>query len=210
MKNFSIALKCQACKRILLVICSLTSRWIRTAWSGYEDLVRPFCIYRSGGDAISAPSQFLSMEAEPSTLTLSTIFLLMPIIRTIQRRFDFAQSRRSTFAVSNGVSLQTAISGDESSEISELDEPVFGNLGDSLPRAACFRFRKTTLCVPRLQNAGFGDAQDIQNGGNFVSNEARHRDIAALVAECGFGPKRARLAAKAIESHLPDNKAYSR
>jgi hypothetical protein len=42
-----------------------------------------------------------------------------------------------------------------------------------------------------------------------VSNEARHRDIAALLARGVIRVKRSPLAAKAIESHMPDNNAYS-
>jgi len=42
-----------------------------------------------------------------------------------------------------------------------------------------------------------------------VSNEARHRDIAALLARGVIRVKRSPLAAKAIESHMPDNKTYS-
>lgn len=42
-----------------------------------------------------------------------------------------------------------------------------------------------------------------------MSNEARHRDIAALLARGVIRLKRSPLAAKAIESHMPDNKAYS-
>jgi hypothetical protein len=42
-----------------------------------------------------------------------------------------------------------------------------------------------------------------------VSNEARHRDIAALLARGVIRIKRSPLAAEAIESHMPDNKAYS-
>ena len=42
-----------------------------------------------------------------------------------------------------------------------------------------------------------------------MSNEARHRDIAALLARGVIRVKRSPLAAKAIESHMPDNNAYS-
>ncbi len=42
-----------------------------------------------------------------------------------------------------------------------------------------------------------------------MSNEARHRDIAALLARGVIRVKRSPLAAKAIESHMPDSKAYS-
>ena len=42
-----------------------------------------------------------------------------------------------------------------------------------------------------------------------MSSEARHRDIAALLARGVIRVKRSPLAAKAIESHMPDSKAYS-
>ncbi len=48
------------------------------------------------------------METEPSTLFLSILFLAMAKGRPIRRRFAFDPSRRSCFAVSNAVSLQTA------------------------------------------------------------------------------------------------------
>jgi hypothetical protein len=56
--------------------------------------------------------------------------------------------------------------GDESSEISAQDQPVLGNLGDSLPEPLDFVSDKP-LSVSHVAKAlGFGDAQDIQNGGN--------------------------------------------
>ncbi len=42
-----------------------------------------------------------------------------------------------------------------------------------------------------------------------MSNEARHRDIAALLARGVIRVKRSPLAAKAIESQMPDIKTYS-
>jgi hypothetical protein len=42
-----------------------------------------------------------------------------------------------------------------------------------------------------------------------MSNEARHRDIVALLARGVIRVKRNPLAAKAIESNLPDSKTYS-
>lgn len=42
-----------------------------------------------------------------------------------------------------------------------------------------------------------------------MNNEARHRDIAALLARGVIRVKRSPLAAKTIESHMPDSKAYS-
>ena len=42
-----------------------------------------------------------------------------------------------------------------------------------------------------------------------MSNDARHRDIAALLARGVIRLKRNPLAAKVIEFHMPENKAYS-
>lgn len=42
-----------------------------------------------------------------------------------------------------------------------------------------------------------------------MSNDARHRDIAALLARGVIRIKRSQLAAKAIESRMPDSNAYS-
>jgi len=55
---------------------------------------------------------------------------------------------------------------DESGENLAMDEPVLGNLGDSLPEPLAFVSDKA-LSVSRVSKTlGFGDAQDIQNGGN--------------------------------------------
>jgi hypothetical protein len=55
---------------------------------------------------------------------------------------------------------------DESGRTSSPDEPVLGNLGDSLPEPLAFVSNKA-LSVSRVSKTlGFGDAQDIQNGGN--------------------------------------------
>jgi hypothetical protein len=48
------------------------------------------------------------MEAESSTLTLSTLFPLMTNFQTIQRRFAFDPSPKFCFAVSEDVSLKIA------------------------------------------------------------------------------------------------------
>lgn len=42
-----------------------------------------------------------------------------------------------------------------------------------------------------------------------MNKEARHRDVAALLARGVIRVKRNQLAAKAIESHMPGGKAYS-
>lgn len=41
-----------------------------------------------------------------------------------------------------------------------------------------------------------------------MSNEARHRDIAALLARGVIRVKKQPFVAKAIESHMPDGKTY--
>jgi len=56
--------------------------------------------------------------------------------------------------------------GDESIEISALDEPVLGKLGDSLPEPLAFVSDKALSVSHVSKTPGFGDAQDIQNGGN--------------------------------------------
>ena len=55
---------------------------------------------------------------------------------------------------------------DESSEITAQEKRVLGNLGNSLPEPLDFVF-ENPLSVSHVSKAlGFGDAQDIQNGGN--------------------------------------------
>jgi hypothetical protein len=56
--------------------------------------------------------------------------------------------------------------GDESSEISAFDGPVLGNLADSLPEPLAFVSDKPLSVSHVSKTPGFGDAQDIQNGGN--------------------------------------------
>ena len=56
--------------------------------------------------------------------------------------------------------------GEESSEISALDKPVLGNLGDSLPEPLDFASDKALSVSDVSKTPGFGDAHDIQNGGN--------------------------------------------
>jgi len=55
---------------------------------------------------------------------------------------------------------------DESSEISAQDKPVLGNLGDSLPEPLDFVSDKALSVSHVSKTLGFGDAQDIQDGGN--------------------------------------------
>jgi hypothetical protein len=56
--------------------------------------------------------------------------------------------------------------GDESSEISAHDQPVIDNLADSLPEPLDFVSVKPLSVSHVSKTLGFGDAQDIQNGGN--------------------------------------------
>ncbi len=49
---------------------------------------------------------------------------------------------------------------------SKADEPVLGNLGDSLPEPLDFVSEKPLSVSEVSKTPGFGDAQDIQNGGN--------------------------------------------
>lgn len=55
---------------------------------------------------------------------------------------------------------------DESGEISAQEKPVLDNLGDSLPEPLDFVFQKPLSVSHVSKTLGFGDAQDIQNGGN--------------------------------------------
>ncbi len=54
----------------------------------------------------------------------------------------------------------------ESSEIAAQDQPVLGNLGDSLPEPLAFVSNKALSVSHVSKTPGFGDAQDTQNGGN--------------------------------------------
>jgi hypothetical protein len=54
---------------------------------------------------------------------------------------------------------------DETSRISAQDKPVLGNLGDSLPEPLAFVSDKALSVSHVSKTPGFGDAQDIQNGG---------------------------------------------
>ncbi len=54
----------------------------------------------------------------------------------------------------------------ESGLTSGPDEPVSGNLGDSLPKPLAFVSNKALSVSDVSKTLGFGDAQDTQNGGN--------------------------------------------
>ncbi len=54
----------------------------------------------------------------------------------------------------------------DSGRTSSPDEAVLGNLGDSLPERLDFVSDKALSVSHVSKTPGFGDAQDIQNGGN--------------------------------------------
>lgn len=54
----------------------------------------------------------------------------------------------------------------ESGLTSGPDEPVLGNLGDSLPEPLAFASNQALSVTRVSKTLGFGDAQDTQNGGN--------------------------------------------
>ncbi len=53
----------------------------------------------------------------------------------------------------------------DSERSSKTDEPVLGNLGDALPEPLDFVFEKPLSVSHVSKTLGFGDAQDMQNGG---------------------------------------------
>ena len=55
---------------------------------------------------------------------------------------------------------------DESGEISAQEKPVLDNLGDSLPEPLAFGSDKPLSVSDVSKTLGFGDVQDIQNGGS--------------------------------------------
>lgn len=54
----------------------------------------------------------------------------------------------------------------DSGQTSNAEEPILGNLGDSLPEPLDFVSDKPLSVSDVSKTPGFGDAQDIQNGGN--------------------------------------------
>ena len=54
----------------------------------------------------------------------------------------------------------------ETEQISNADEPVLDNLGDSLPEPLDFVSDKALSVSHVSKTLGFGDSQDTQNGGN--------------------------------------------
>lgn len=54
----------------------------------------------------------------------------------------------------------------ETERFSNEVQPVLGNLGDSLPEPLAFVSDKALSVSDVSKTPGFGDAQDIQNGGN--------------------------------------------
>jgi hypothetical protein len=53
-----------------------------------------------------------------------------------------------------------------SGQFSDADKPVLDNLEDSLPEPLDFVFDKPLSVSDVSKTPGFGDDQDIQNGGN--------------------------------------------
>lgn len=53
----------------------------------------------------------------------------------------------------------------DSEQCPNTDQPVLGNLGDSLPEPLDFFFEKPLSVSHVSKTLGFGDAQDMQNGG---------------------------------------------
>ena len=54
----------------------------------------------------------------------------------------------------------------DSGQNSSAEEPVLGNLGDSLPEPLAFVSDKALSVSHVSKTPGFVDGQDIQNGGN--------------------------------------------
>ena len=84
---------------------------------------------------------------------------------------DAASVRRRSIAVILLRGIRRCIAADrelndDQSPISAQVEPVLGNLGDSLPEPLDFVSDKPLSVSDVSKTPGFGDAQDIQNGGN--------------------------------------------
>ncbi len=106
------------------------------------------------------------MEAEPSTLTLSTLFPQTTDCHAIRHRFDFDLSPKLFSEAFNDVWLRTASMIAIQASFSDADEPVLDKLGDSLPEPLDFVSDKPLSVSDVSKTPGFGDAKDIQNGGN--------------------------------------------
>jgi hypothetical protein len=65
----------------------------------------------------------------------------------------------------NGIRRCAALEG-VSDPISTQDEPVFGNLGDSLPEPLDFALARPLTVSKVSKTLGFGAEQEIQRGGN--------------------------------------------
>ena len=86
------------------------------------------------------------METESSTLFLSTSFPKMLSCRVIRRRFDFDRSRRSCFAVSTDVWLQTANCMERRSKF-PTQMNLFWTISETLCPSRLISFRtKPSLC----------------------------------------------------------------
>lgn len=88
------------------------------------------------------------------------------------RSLFYRRDPSSVFLVegqSNGIRRCIAADRDLNADperTSNSDEPVLGNLGDSLPEPLAFVSNKPLSVSHVSKTPGFGDAQDSQNGGN--------------------------------------------
>ena len=85
--------------------------------------------------------------------------------------FDSASVRQRSIAAILLRGIRRCIAADrelkdDSSQISEQDEPVLDNLGDSLPEPLDFVLDKPLSVSDVSETLGFGEEPDIQNGGN--------------------------------------------
>ncbi len=150
----------------------------------------------------------LARETEPSTLFLSIPLLKMANGRPIRRRFAFNRSRRSCFAVSSDVSLLTEKCRTNRGELLAQTN-LFWAISETLYPSRLLSFRsKPSLCLASLKRRVLATPKTSKTE-VIREQQARHRDIAALLARGVIRVKRNPLAAKVIESHMPDNKAYS-
>jgi len=83
---------------------------------------------------------------------------------------DAASVRRRSIAVLLLRGIRRCIAADRElndarSPISAQVEPVLGNLGDSLPEPLDFVSDKALSVSHVSKTLGFGDVQDVQNGG---------------------------------------------
>lgn len=131
---------------------------------GKWDSLRTNCIGRSGRDATSAPSEVFLW----STIIDANSLDSRPYVDDLP--CDAASDRRRSIAVILLRGIRRCIAAnrdlnDDQSPITAQVEPVSGNLGDSLPEPLDFVFEKPLSVSHVSKTLGFGDAQDMQNGG---------------------------------------------